>query len=43
MSERTHGIMITEIIVFDLPHGATRDEVAANYRQSTSSWRAHSA
>ena len=42
MSERTHGIMITEIIVFDQPDGATRDEVVANYRQSTSSWRAHS-
>ncbi len=33
--------MITEIIVFDLPHGVTREEVMANYRRSAPGWRAN--
>jgi hypothetical protein len=33
--------MITEIILFDLPEGMTRDEVAANYRRSAPDWRAN--
>jgi len=33
--------MITEIIVFDLPEGMTRDEVVSNYRRSAPTWRAN--
>lgn len=33
--------MITEIIVFDLPDGMTREEVLANYRRSAPNWRAN--
>ena len=33
--------MITEIIVFDLPPGMTRDDVLANYRRSAPNWRAN--
>jgi len=33
--------MITEIIVFDLPDGMTREEVLANYRKSAPNWRAN--
>lgn len=33
--------MITEIIVFDLPEGMTREEVVANYRRSAPDWRAN--
>jgi hypothetical protein len=33
--------MITEIVIFDLPDGMTREEVVANYRRSAPSWRAN--
>lgn len=33
--------MITEIVVFDLPDGMTRDDVVANYRRSAPTWRAN--
>lgn len=34
-------VMITEIIVFDLPDGMTQEEVMANYRRSAPGWRAN--
>jgi len=33
--------MITEIIIFDIPAGMTRDDVVANYRRSAPKWRAN--
>jgi hypothetical protein len=33
--------MITEIIIFDLPEGMTREEVVANYRRSAPNWRSN--
>ena len=33
--------MITEIIIFDIPDGMTREEVLANYRRSAPEWRAN--
>jgi len=33
--------MITEIIVFSIPDGMTREEVVANYRRSAPAWRAN--
>ena len=33
--------MITEIIVFDLPEGMTREEVVVNYRRSAPNWRSN--
>jgi hypothetical protein len=33
--------MITEIIIFDIRAGMTRDDVAANYRRSAPNWRAN--
>ncbi|MDE2007510.1 MAG: hypothetical protein KGI51_13150 [Rhodospirillales bacterium] len=33
--------MITEIVVFDLPDGMTREQVLANYRRSAPNWRAN--
>jgi hypothetical protein len=33
--------MITEIIVFDLPDGMTREEVVTNYRRSAPNWRSN--
>ena len=33
--------MITEIIIFDVPNGMTREEVVANYRRSAPKWRAN--
>lgn len=33
--------MITEIIVFDLPEGMSREEVVANYRRSAPNWRSN--
>lgn len=31
--------MITEVVLFDLPKGMTREQVIANYRESTPRWR----
>jgi hypothetical protein len=33
--------MITEIIIFDIPDGMTRDDVVTNYRRSAPTWRAN--
>lgn len=33
--------MITEIIVFDLPAGMTREQLVANYRRSALGWQAN--
>jgi hypothetical protein len=33
--------MITEIIIFSIPDGMTREEVVANYRRSAPTWRAN--
>lgn len=33
--------MITEIVVFDLPDGMSREDVVANYRRSAPNWRAN--
>jgi hypothetical protein len=30
--------MITELVFFDLPHGATREEALAKYRQTAPAW-----
>jgi hypothetical protein len=32
--------MITEIVLFDLPEGITREEVAARFRENAAVWRA---
>jgi hypothetical protein len=33
--------MITEIIVFDVPKGMSREDILANYRRSAPGWRAN--
>ncbi len=33
--------MITEVVLFDLPKGMTREQVIANYRESAPGWRAN--
>ena len=33
--------MITEIVLFNLPEGMTREQVVPNYRQTTQKWRAN--
>lgn len=33
--------MITEIVIFSIPDGMTREEVVANYRRSAPGWRAN--
>lgn len=34
--------MITEVILFSIPDGMTRQELLANYRRSAPTWRANS-
>src|SRR6185437_9595579 len=42
---RRHAVeeteMITEIVIFSIPDGMTREEVVANYRRSSPGWRAN--
>jgi hypothetical protein len=33
--------MITELVYFDLPHGMSRDEALAKYRQTAPAWAAN--
>jgi hypothetical protein len=33
--------MITELVLFNLPEGMTREQVVSNYRQTTQKWRAN--
>ena len=33
--------MITEVVLFDLPEGITREQVAAFFRQNAPKWRAN--
>ena len=33
--------MITEIVIFDIPDGMTREEVVTNYHRSAPKWRAN--
>ena len=33
--------MITEIVIFSIPEGMTREELVANYRRSAPTWRAN--
>ena len=34
--------MITELVLFDLPEGMTREQVVAFFRQNAPKWRANS-
>ena len=33
--------MITELVLFDLPPGMTRDQLVANFRKTAPNWRAN--